>query len=207
MWNIFENFKKKSYQDTIEITDEIYAKYRLYFSHEIFAERLLYKYGKNNGKSKVYIDKEEYEGIIEQYNRDENIKSQIDRSAELNNKGIALEKDGKIEDAINVYEENIKIGYPATHSYERLMILYHKGKRYQDEKRIVEIAISVFTTENAVRAKKAIKANPKLKTSITEGLEQNKRVMGSDGHFYCFCPYDLEKYKKRLEKVNALLDN
>lgn len=38
-----------------------------------------------------------------------------------NNKGISFEKEGDIASAIGIYEENLRIGYPATHSYTRLI--------------------------------------------------------------------------------------
>jgi len=68
----------------------------------------------------------------------------LNKAAQLNNKGICLEKSGKIEKAISVYEENIKSGYSATHSFDRLVILYRKLKRYGDEERLLYNAIKVF---------------------------------------------------------------
>lgn len=66
--------------------------------------------------------------------------------ANLNNKGIAFEKSGDINSAIKVYEQNIASDnpYPATHSFDRLMILYRKQKDYNNEIRIIEKAIKVF---------------------------------------------------------------
>lgn len=72
----------------------------------------------------------------------------IQRIAMLNNKGIELEKQGKIQEAIKVYEKNISYGdCNATHSYDRLLVLYRKQKDYENEKRICELAISTFKTE------------------------------------------------------------
>lgn len=68
------------------------------------------------------------------------------KCAELNNKGIELEKQGKIVEAIAIYEENIKGDcYPAMHSFDRLLVLYRKAKDYENEKRIAEKAISLFS--------------------------------------------------------------
>lgn len=47
----------------------------------------------------------------------------LQHCVELNNRGIAYEKMGKIEDAIATYEINISIGYTAHHAYKRLMII------------------------------------------------------------------------------------
>lgn len=67
------------------------------------------------------------------------------KCAELNNKGIELEKQGKIIEAITTYEDNIKADcYPARHSFDRLLVLYRKAKDYENEKRVVIKAISLF---------------------------------------------------------------
>lgn len=61
-----------------------------------------------------------------------------------NNEGIAFEKDGKIGEAIKVYEENIELGFPAMHSYTRLMIIYRRLKDYDNEQRVIRRAIEVY---------------------------------------------------------------
>lgn len=61
-----------------------------------------------------------------------------------NNDGIAFEKGGKIEEAIKVYEENIELGFPAMHSYTRLMIIYRRLKDYDNEQRVIRRAIEVY---------------------------------------------------------------
>lgn len=65
-----------------------------------------------------------------------------------NNNGIALEKAGHIDAAIAEYEENIKGGYRALHSYNRLMILYRKRKDYDNEIRVIDYSIEVFSGDD-----------------------------------------------------------
>ena len=65
------------------------------------------------------------------------------KTAALNNKGIAFEKSGNIDKAIKCYEENLLIGYPARHSFDRLMIIYRKLKDYDNELRVIEKAIQI----------------------------------------------------------------
>ncbi len=65
----------------------------------------------------------------------------------LNNLGIQQEKDGLIDEAIATYEENIKIGYPAHHSYKRLMVLYAKKHDKTNELRIAKLAVEKFPDE------------------------------------------------------------
>ncbi len=69
--------------------------------------------------------------------------------ARINNKGTSYEKQGKIKLAIKTYEKNIEGDcYPATHSFDRLMVLYRKAKDYQNELRVCEKAIQVLKYAN-----------------------------------------------------------
>jgi hypothetical protein len=64
--------------------------------------------------------------------------------ASMNNLGMSYEKSGKIDDAIQVYEDNILSDCPAHLSYKRLMVLYHKAKDYENEERVIMRSIEVF---------------------------------------------------------------
>ena len=66
------------------------------------------------------------------------------------------EKTGDIDGAIALYEENISDTYPATHSYDRLMVLYRRRKDYYNELRVIESAIEKFTSFNFERYAKDI---------------------------------------------------
>lgn len=65
---------------------------------------------------------------------------QVDR----NLKGKELEKEGDIEGAIALYEQNISEGFAGNHPYDRLAIIYRKKKDYSEEIRVLERAIYVF---------------------------------------------------------------
>lgn len=78
---------------------------------------------------------------------------------ERNLKGIEFEKEGNIESAIELYEKNIKERFDGSHPYNRLSIIYRKLNRIEDEKRVLEIAVSVF--ENDVYKKRSDRL-PKL---------------------------------------------
>lgn len=72
----------------------------------------------------------------------------LSRTAQRNNLGIEAEKNGQLEKAIEYYEENIKDGYQAIHSFDRLMILYHRRKQYKDEIRVIDLAVEIFNTDS-----------------------------------------------------------
>nr|DAZ12930.1 MAG TPA: SAP domain [Caudoviricetes sp.] len=74
----------------------------------------------------------------------------IDKMAHTNKMTRAsyYEKEGKIDEAIGLYEEIICDDFNGNHPYDRLAVIYHKRKEYQEEKRVLEHAIWVF--ENKV---------------------------------------------------------
>ncbi|MDR2888094.1 MAG: hypothetical protein LBV26_08895, partial [Bacteroidales bacterium] len=114
----------------------------------------------SNGYNNIIISKKEFEELESRLNEHNKHNAILNKTVELNNKGIQLEKDGDIDNAIQVYEENILLGYPAMHSYERLMVLDRKSNDIQNEKRVIEIVIKVFSNANQQRAKQAIDNNP-----------------------------------------------
>lgn len=107
------------------------------------------------GYNNIVIPKELYIKAKEDRKQTKELSWKISRTAELNNIGIAAEKEGRIEDAIAAYEENIAIGYTAFHSYDRLITIYRKLGRKEDERRVVVRKMEVFgwdkETENQIK--------------------------------------------------------
>jgi tetratricopeptide (TPR) repeat protein len=66
---------------------------------------------------------------------------------DLNNQGIAHEKRGDLESAVLCYEENSKLRYPASHSYDRLMVVYRRLGKVDEEIRVIHIANEVQQKE------------------------------------------------------------
>lgn len=65
------------------------------------------------------------------------------KAVELNNKGIAHEKDGELKKAIACYEKNIlPEAYVTLHPYTRLTIIYRKAKEYGEELRVIETGLA-----------------------------------------------------------------
>lgn len=77
----------------------------------------------------------------------------LSETARLNSVGISLESDNKIDEAIEIYESNIKLGYPARHSYDRLIVLYHKRNDRANEERLLRLAIDKFPNETNYKKK------------------------------------------------------
>ncbi|MFA5849982.1 MAG: hypothetical protein WC833_08865 [Bacteroidales bacterium] len=91
-----------------------------------------YKLDEMERKSKEYLAKEK--SLFECY--------------DLNNKGIAYEKEGKLDSAVSVYEKNIALGHPAHHSFKRLMIIYKKRRDSVNEHRVILRALDIFPNFN-----------------------------------------------------------
>ena len=129
----------------------------------------------------------------------------LNENSRLIKLGIDLEKEGMINEAIAVYEKAIIPQLPATHPYDRLMILYRKKKDYDNEIRIVKIAISVFMKENERRAGRAIEDDSSLYNHVMQALETNENIRYEDGK-WAFVQYDVMEYITRLEKAKRLLE-
>lgn len=68
----------------------------------------------------------------------------LQETARLNNIGIAAEKSGDIDKAIDAYEQNVSIGYPADHAYIRLRIIYKRRGDLANMKRVLKRYAEVF---------------------------------------------------------------
>ena len=106
------------------------------------------------------------------------------RCVELNNRGIQLEKEGKLDAAIDVYEENIsgKAPYPAAHSYDRLIVLYGKRNDVENKKRVLRMAVKTFSECSPSVAAKynatliGLDATPQYPTVATVFQNQNETL-------------------------------
>ena len=137
--------------------------------------------------------------------KDTNIDENYEKSSRLINIGIDLEKEGMIDEAINVYEKSIISRLPVKHPYERLAILYRKRKDYENEIRVIKIAIEVFMKENERRANMVIDEDNSMYNQVMQALETNESIKYEDGKF-AFVQYDVMNYITRLEKAQTLLE-
>lgn len=61
-----------------------------------------------------------------------------------NLRGQVLEKRGQLEEAIALYEANVRAGFDGNCPYDRLAVIYRKQKRYDDEIRVLQRGIGVL---------------------------------------------------------------
>jgi tetratricopeptide (TPR) repeat protein len=70
--------------------------------------------------------------------------SEFDRQVERNLRGIELEKSGRVDEAILMYEANLRDNFEGNHPYDRLATIYRKRNEIDEEIRVLEKAIWVF---------------------------------------------------------------
>lgn len=149
----------------LESNQENSAIYRFYDENAYFDDR---DYWKKDDISYFIVNSVAWDKATEGYKQYLKKEENLSRFADNNNKGIQLEKEGNIEEAIVLYEENIKIKYPGTHPYDRLMILYHKMGRFADELRVVKSAVAMFPREEKYsdRLVNLLLKHPELSTPV-----------------------------------------
>lgn len=121
-------------------TNDILTKYKAACSISIFTDAMIMD---DRGYVGFYIDKSAYDDMIAEHNRCETFNKALSQICDLNNKGIQLEKEGRIDEAISIYEQAIQIDYPTSHPYDRLMVIYRRHKDFANEIRIIKAAISM----------------------------------------------------------------
>lgn len=141
---------------------------------------------------------------LREYNRKEG--EILSKCCDTNNRGIAFEKEGRIEEALKVYEENISLRQPALHAYWRLIKLYRKMKDYKNESRVIKIAIDVFMKENERRANLVLDEHPEWEDIIMQAMETNEEVRLDDGR-YVLNQYNIIEFIDREVKVKYLIEN
>jgi len=64
--------------------------------------------------------------------------------SERNLKGKEFEKNGELEKAIEVYEQNVSLKSNTPHPYTRLAAIYKKQGKIEDEIRVLRLGLSMM---------------------------------------------------------------
>lgn len=115
------------------------------------------------------ITKEQYIKILDKSDKIRSERDLLNKTAELNTKGKELEKTGFTEQAIKLYIQNIELGYPARHSYDRLIVLYIKDKLFEEALDITKLAIKKFPKEEKYK-KRRDTLKLKIKRQSKDGI-------------------------------------
>ena len=106
-----------------------------------------------NGYNNIVVSVADYEEAEAYKAEAERRERLLYTTAELNNKGLELEKRGDGPAVIATYEECIKLRYPAFHVYWRLCVLYRKAKDKENELRVIRVALDVFPDDEKFTAR------------------------------------------------------
>jgi tetratricopeptide (TPR) repeat protein len=96
-----------------------------------------------------------------------------DQQLERNLQGIELERQGRVDEAIELYETNVSEDFEGNHPYDCLVYIYEKRKQYNEARRVLEKAIYVF--DNIVN-KERMDRLPKLNKFKKELSRLNELV-------------------------------
>jgi tetratricopeptide (TPR) repeat protein len=100
----------------------------------------------------------------------------FEKQYQRNVKAKKLLSEGKIDEAIKLYEQNIKEECDGNHPYDQLANIYRKQNKIEDEIRVLEQAIYVFT--NVVHKARADRLR-KLER-FKERLAEAKKLLKSE---------------------------
>ena len=158
-------------------------------------------------KDQVFIPQSEIDKWEKEKQERDTLNKTINLTAQRNNIGIACEKEGDLDGAIEQYELNVSDRVEATHSYDRLMILYRKQKMFKDELRVIDAAIKVFSRVNEKGYRNAINKpeNRKYLSELQTAMEECKGIKNDEG-WYIFSPYPVLKWILRRDKVEKLYE-
>ena len=123
--------------------------------------------------------------------------------------GKYLEKSENVDAAIEAYEEALKYEPTAHNMYKRLLVLYRRRKEFENEKRVIKLAIKVFSNEREMRLDRAIKEIPELKDKLVDIFENGGMISAKEGglyghgYHYSFPRDTITPYEERLKKIET----
>lgn len=141
---------------------EIIAKAVGWEKREFYSDKLTQQILAGGDPDYLEMPDDDYNEVMAVYEAKQEAERKLRQTASLNSQGMDFEKAGKIDEAIDVYEQCIALGEKAFHSFERLMVLYHRRKQYADEIRVINRCKDVYETKESgtwldKRAEKAAK--------------------------------------------------
>ena len=114
--------------------------------------------------------------IIQEKSENQESVNYFSKQVDRNLKGKEYEEKGEIELAIKEYEENLKEKFEGSHPYNRLAIIYRKNGDYDNEIRVLNLAIEIYTKLSESSPREDV--DPKLdkfKKRLEKAVELKKR--------------------------------
>lgn len=126
---------------------------------------------------------------------------QSNSEKEILQRAHEAEAEEDFEQAAKLYKEEIKQHPLNTYSYDRLMIIYRKLKKYKDEMQVVDKGIKAFENYFKKKSDKLTSKHKKLMT-LSKALIKSTGL-GDRNHEYF--PEPLNKWRKRKEVIEKRL--
>ena len=122
-----------------------------------------------------------------------------------NQTGAEAEANGDIQQAVKLYEQNIKRGIADSFPFNRLLVIYRKQKRYKDELRVINRGIEVFNNllEKQQQQMLTNTRSKKQLQQLSEAFGKKTGLTGKKGNVYM--PEPVGKWLKRKEVVEGKL--
>lgn len=114
------------------------------------------------------------------------------------------EREGDLNKAVKLYEQNIRENYADEFAFERLMIIYRKQKEYENELRVIERGIEVFQQriEDHLKHSLARHVDDKKLEQLSNAIIKKSGLKKEAIHF----PDPIDKWLKRKEIVEKKLN-
>ena len=122
---------------------------------------------------------------------------------DLINKAKQAESDDEPEQAAKFYEQALKEKPSEPYTYERLMIIYRKLKRYRDELRVINSGLKNLRASNKKRQQKTVGRNTTIKT-LSQALMKSSGLVDKKGNLL-YEPEPIPKWEKRKSVVEKRL--
>jgi tetratricopeptide (TPR) repeat protein len=103
------------------------------------------------------------------------------------------------EQAIKFYQQEIKERPQHEHSYQRLMVVYRKLKKYKEELKVIEAGIQAFEELNERKTGQLVADNDKIK-KLSAALMKSLGMQDKKGN-PLYEPEPIAKWKKRRQIV------
>ena|SRR5687767_2519213 len=120
----------------------------------------------------------------------------IKKIEERNELARKAEQDGGLNEAIQLYEQNIRENYIDEFSFDRLMSIYRKQNKLKEELRVILRGIEVFEAQLEEHLKQSF---TKVDGHVVSSLEDVK------GYLLTYFPDPVKKWMTRKEIVEQKL--
>ena len=132
-------------------------------------------------------------GLFDKNENDDNIRL----FANNNIKAEKLESEGKIDEALLLYKQNIDLNADTPFSYDRLSSIYHYKHDFESERDVLKLAVERLSNNQQI--------NDNYKKGFKKALDNVEKFLNTGKWKYDCLPSDLETVYPDIRKAKTLL--